>query len=270
MKICPKCGIEHEKPGTFCSRSCANAREQSPETKARISKSLVGRANCTKGKLRATRVEKTCPECEVVFVTPVSSTQKYCCSLCARKNLGGYREGSGRAKTGYYRGFYCGSTYELCWLIYQLDHDVGVSRFGGLLESGGVKYIPDFIQDGKIVEIKGYENQDSVDRKTKVANECGYDVVVLRKDDLQHCFDWVRQRYGTNKYHELYDGYKPKYSHVCDHCQTEFETDAKITTNTKFCSRSCAGKYRKSKTMINGRMTDENRKKISNSLLRNR
>lgn len=31
MKPCPKCGTPHEKPGKFCSRSCANARQHSPE-----------------------------------------------------------------------------------------------------------------------------------------------------------------------------------------------------------------------------------------------
>lgn len=27
MKTCPKCGTEHEKPGKFCSRTCANSRQ---------------------------------------------------------------------------------------------------------------------------------------------------------------------------------------------------------------------------------------------------
>ena len=27
MKNCPKCGTEHKKPGTFCSRACANSRQ---------------------------------------------------------------------------------------------------------------------------------------------------------------------------------------------------------------------------------------------------
>lgn len=27
--------------------------------------------------------------------------------------IGGYRKGSGRSKHGYYKGIYCGSTYEL-------------------------------------------------------------------------------------------------------------------------------------------------------------
>ena len=32
MKNCPKCNNEHNKPGIFCSRSCANSRTWSDET----------------------------------------------------------------------------------------------------------------------------------------------------------------------------------------------------------------------------------------------
>lgn len=39
MKICPKCGNTHEKPGTFCSRRCANSHTQSPETNRKRSES---------------------------------------------------------------------------------------------------------------------------------------------------------------------------------------------------------------------------------------
>ena len=33
MKTCPKCGTEHKKPGTFCSRGCANSRQWNTEHK---------------------------------------------------------------------------------------------------------------------------------------------------------------------------------------------------------------------------------------------
>ena len=33
MKQCPKCNAEHEKPGIFCSRKCANSRTWSDEAK---------------------------------------------------------------------------------------------------------------------------------------------------------------------------------------------------------------------------------------------
>ena len=46
-----------------------------------------------------------------------------------KNTRGGYRPGSGRAKTGYYKGIYCGSTYELAWVIYQIDNNKDFSRF---------------------------------------------------------------------------------------------------------------------------------------------
>lgn len=180
-------------------------------------------------------------------------------------SVGGCRKGSGRSKSGYYKGIYCGSTYELCWIVYNIDHQIEFERFPGKLEKDGITYYPDFLlsDEKTIVETKGYEKQESVDKKTKVAESFGYNVKILRKEDLQYAFEYVFQKYGTKKYFELYDEYKPKYKHLCDCCQIEFETDRKIKTENKFCSRVCAGKYQKSKNQ----MSDEVKKKISESLL---
>lgn len=178
---------------------------------------------------------------------------------------GGYREGSGRSKSGYYNGIYCGSTYELCWVIYNIDHQIEFNRFSGKLQKDGITYYPDFLlSDGKtIIETKGYEKHESVDKKTKVAETLGYIVKILRKDDLQYVFDYVTKTYNTKKFYELYDDYKPKYKHICDCCLVEFETDKKKKTETKFCNRVCAGRYQSSKI----KMSDEIKKKISQSLI---
>jgi arsenate reductase-like glutaredoxin family protein len=42
MKVCPKCNAEHNKLGTFCSRSCANTRTHSKETREKLSLSRKG------------------------------------------------------------------------------------------------------------------------------------------------------------------------------------------------------------------------------------
>ena len=179
--------------------------------------------------------------------------------------VGGYRAGSGRSKHGYYKGIYCGSTYELCWVIFNIDHNISFNRFPGKLEHNDVVYYPDFLlSDGKtIIETKGYKKQNSVEKKTKVAEYFGYTVKVLRKEDLSEIFEYVKLKYNTNKFYELYDEYKPKYSHICNCCESKFETDRKIKTETKFCSRVCAGRYRKS---IN-KMTEDMKYKISQSLI---
>jgi hypothetical protein len=176
---------------------------------------------------------------------------------------GGYREGSGRSKSGYYRGIYCGSTYELCWVIYSLDHGIRFTRFPGRLEKDKVAYYPDFLlSDGKtIVETKGYEKEESVNRKTRVAESFGYTVVVLRKNDLKYAFEYVREKYNTSKFYDLYDGYKPKYNYVCVFCNSLFLNDRVITSKETFCGRLCAGKHRKQENN-----TEEVRLKISASL----
>ena len=43
MKICPKCNAEHEKPGIYCCRKCANSRVFSDETKLKKSLALKGK-----------------------------------------------------------------------------------------------------------------------------------------------------------------------------------------------------------------------------------
>lgn len=158
-------------------------------------------------------------------------------------SLGGYREGSGRSKSGYYKGIYCGSTYELCWLIHALDHNIKFTRFEGMLTNGTLKYIPDFLlEDGKtIIELKGYEKQESVDRKTQLAESIGYNVIVLRKDDLHDMFQYVALKYETKKFHTLYDNYKPKFQYICV-CNSLFSRD-KQSKKAKFCSRKCSMKY---------------------------
>jgi len=40
MKDCPKCGVQHNKNGTYCSRQCANSRTWTDEINKRRSKSL--------------------------------------------------------------------------------------------------------------------------------------------------------------------------------------------------------------------------------------
>jgi 5-methylcytosine-specific restriction endonuclease McrA len=43
MKTCPKCNIEHIKPGTYCSRTCANSRTWSEEINAKRSAKMAGK-----------------------------------------------------------------------------------------------------------------------------------------------------------------------------------------------------------------------------------
>lgn len=242
----------------FCSKSCAaifnnkkrkeSGWKHSKETIERL-KSIIPHNKGNKKPIL--EISKMCV-CGVEFKIFQNSKKQYC-SLKCNPNTGGYRTGSGRAKTGYYKGIYCGSTYELVWVIYQLDHSINFERFPGFLEKDSVKYYPDFLQNGNIVEIKGYESKESVSKKTAVAESFGYSVLVLRKDDLKYCFDWVKNNYNYKNLIELYDSHKPKFQYTCHHCGNLINREKRSKTEINFCSRLCAGKGHTGKAPVENR-----------------
>ena len=242
---CPRCLVMFENPrnNMCCSRACANKRIHSLETKEKISRSLKNNKNPRIRKLTYEKIERKCLECEKTFIIPSNKLKRYCSLKCGTKKCGGYREFSGRSNSGHYKGIYCASTYELAWVIYRLDHNLSCNRFETTLERNGVKYIPDFLDDNLIIEIKGYYTP-SVDIKCDIARSYGYDIVVKYKEDLATEFEWVKNTYHTKKFETLYDNYKPKYEYICDTCNLSFYRDKKIKdiSKKKYCTRGCACK----------------------------
>lgn len=256
MKKCSKCGALHDKKGTFCSRKCANSRvwtKQNKLNKARAahsSQKVRDAAAKRRGKPageKVLRISKFCKNCGREFkVTPAFNHKQYCTARCYHQVSGGYKKGSVRSYAGYYKGIRCDSTYELCWVIYNLDHGIVFKRFEGFLEQSSVRYFPDFIIDSVIYEIKNYR-RESVDRKAAIARQCGYDIVILYKEDLQYAFEYVETKYGTKHYQTLYDDYKP-YECNCAFCGKSFLRYVKPKTQITYCCRTCAGKAVGSKT----------------------
>jgi len=165
------------------------------------------------------------------------------------KPVGGVREGSGRSKSGYYKGIYCGSTYELCWVIHALDHGIAFKRFEGSLKKDRITYVPDFLLDDNttIIELKGYEHEDQVQKKTELAESFGYTVRVLRKEDLTFAFNHVKEKYGVSAINSytLYDDFKPQFEYTCKQCGKIFCKNRKPQKRNKglFCSNTCSGKF---------------------------
>lgn len=230
----------------FCSRACANSRVQTDEMNEARRNKLIGRKgppSPNKGKtLIQISIKCSNPKCSRVLMQRPSSIIKYC-DECSPKFRGGFRENAGRAKHGYYKGIYCGSTYELVWVIYNLDHSIPFERFPTMLEHDGVRYIPDFLIGNTIHEIKGYGDALKISQKCAVAVANGYSIEVKYKKDIQYMFDYVENKYNTKKFYELYDEYAPKFKYVCGTCGIEFGRDKKSKLAINFCSRSCAGKH---------------------------
>lgn len=95
-KQCPKCGKLHEKPGTFCSRSCANARgPRTEEFKEAVRKKLLGRKQTPrygennsnwKGGI-ATKRDRECLECGKLFKPVTAKFCSYVCWMTNTKNI---------------------------------------------------------------------------------------------------------------------------------------------------------------------------------------
>lgn len=221
MKECRKCQTPHSKNGIYCSRSCANSRswtEQDKQKKSNAAKNSTAVQTENRSRFQGL-LEKQCVVCEKVFNVRASKRkQKVCGRECSnvylsnnakQKKLGGCREGSGRSKSGYYKGIFCASTYELAWVVYRIDNQFPVERFKGYLEDKELnfKYFPDFFVDETIIEIKGYHTED-VDKKTQLARKLGYSIKVLYKQDLKKEFEWIREKYDIKdktKIYKLYD-----------------------------------------------------------------
>lgn len=101
MKICPHCSREHEKPGTFCSRSCVNRHRgpRSPETVEKIRASNVGKKRSTQadkdryaqlGKRRSESCLEAILNEETENLSPARIKKKLffeqrgCCARCQR------------------------------------------------------------------------------------------------------------------------------------------------------------------------------------------
>lgn len=244
MYLCTRCKKEcfqHFGSGKFCSRQCANSRERTPEIKEKISKGVrdctaytEGRMNPNKGKSRFVDIEKECPVCFSKFNTSTSRVKKFCSSRCANKSplMGGYRPGSGRSKSGWYKGFYCGSTWELAFLIWCLDHEIPIERcnekFSYSLEGKQRTYLPDFRINDLYVEIKGFLTNQVQEKTSQFPKK----LIILFEEDLQHVFNYVKNVYGNN-YFELYE----------NNPHNQKKNNCRVCCNpckNVYCSRRCS------------------------------
>lgn len=119
------------------------------------------------------------------------------------RKFGGYTQGSGRGKKGWYKGFFCDSSWELAYVIYCLDHNVNIARNTEkrqyVYREKIKNYIPDFIVENKLVEIKGYKTEEWL-AKLKF----NPDVSVFYKSDMEPILAYVINTYGKN-YIDLYE-----------------------------------------------------------------
>ena len=198
MKTCKKCGTEFEPIKglvSYCSLKCRNSRTFSDESKLKKSIANKGNVPWNTG-IRWGTIISICLYCGNDITHWISTPKKFHAD-CWRKCAGGLRKGSGRSKHGWYKGIWCDSSYELAWVIYQLDHNIPFTRntisYEYIFNGKQYQYYPDFIQDNQLIEIKGFVNEQTLAKIKSVP-----ELVVLMREDLKKEFDYVIATYGKD------------------------------------------------------------------------
>lgn len=113
---------------------------------------------------------------------------------------GGYRKGSGHGKSGWYKGFWCDSSWELAYVLYNLDNGIEFKRnkkkFKYNFNDEMHKYIPDYyIECDKIyVEIKGYINEKWESKKKQFPKK----LKIIGKNEIKPILEYVKSKYGKD------------------------------------------------------------------------
>lgn len=205
----------------YCSKKCAHqcinhSHIKTDEQKRKISESMkrfcstqAFQDNLEKRKSETIKITKKCPVCGKEFQIQNWNVKRIFCSRACcdndktfqfhKKTSGGLRKGSSRAYHGWYKGYYCDSSWELAFVIYNLEHGVSFqrNRQGFEYEYKGEKhkFYPDFIlDDGTFVEIKGYMGKQN---EAKIAS-FDKSLKVLTKNEIKPYLKYCVVKYGKD------------------------------------------------------------------------
>lgn len=153
-------------------------------SRSKISKSLLGHSHAQSQLTR----EK------------ISSTMK-------RNKCGGLRKGSGRGRKGYYNKIWCDSTWELAYVLYNIDHGIKFKRnkkgFEYVYKNKTHRYYPDFVlPDNTYIEIKGYYTKQTISKMNQFSKI--HKLIVLDKVGIQPYLDYAVDKYGK-EFYNLYN-----------------------------------------------------------------
>ena len=143
-----------------------------------------------KGIIGSTTGKGITPEKEAERIRKIKETSK--------KTNGGFRRGSGRGKKGWYRGYWCDSSWELAFVVYNIEHNIIFERnyvgYDYIFENEIHKFYPDFIIDGIFYEIKGYMTPQNKEKIESFEHE----IVLIDKKSIKKYIEYVVSKYGKN------------------------------------------------------------------------
>ncbi|MDD5649043.1 MAG: hypothetical protein PHF86_01310 [Candidatus Nanoarchaeia archaeon] len=111
---------------------------------------------------------------------------------------GGLKKGSGKGLKGWYKGFWCDSSWELAFVIYHLELGNKIERnkksFPYLFNGKIYKYYPDFILNEEYIEIKGYESEKSKAKKIQFPHKLN----TFYANEMKPILEYVISKYGKD------------------------------------------------------------------------
>lgn len=123
-------------------------------------------------------------------------------------NTGGFRKGAGRGIKGYFKGLYCMSTWELAWVVYQIEHGKNPlqckEKFSYIIDNKKHNYTPDFILDGVYYEIKNWHRPDT-DAKINQFPKDKTLILIEGQEQNSIYIDYVKNKYGEKFWEILYE-----------------------------------------------------------------
>jgi hypothetical protein len=116
------------------------------------------------------------------------------------KNLKGF-------KHGWYKGYWCDSSWELAFIMYNLDHNIEFERnaqgFNYWCNENYRRFYPDFIVNGEYIEIKGYVNEITEAKIQWFPKDLT--LKVLYKEDMEPYLKYAIETYGIDFWRLLTD-----------------------------------------------------------------
>lgn len=173
------------KPSPFKGKKAIEryGAEQAAEISKKISEALKGKPwNCTEetNKKRIEKIKET--------------AKKY-------GRIGGLRHGSGRGKKGWYKGYWCDSSWELAYVIYNIEHNISFKRnndsFIYSFNNKEHKYLPDFIlEDGTYVEVKGYYTEQVKNKIKQFPKD--NKLIIIDENGIKKYINYAVSKYGKD------------------------------------------------------------------------
>jgi len=160
----------------------------SDEYRKKISNALKGRKDIGKALTEEKELERKKKISESMKKNPLS---------------GGLRKGSGRGKKGWYKGYWCDSSWELAWVIYNIENGIKFERnqlgFEYEYKNQKRKYHPDFIVSDTFYEIKGRRSFEKMDEENKEKiRQFKNNLVILYEKQMKPYINYVIDKYGKD------------------------------------------------------------------------